>query len=249
MRERVEERRTEFTGSAARTVRQPVYSVLRRLRCSTSGSGYPRTLIENPGAGLRQHCACPLSSGKPYLPADLPHLLLRFESNGSHRHRRVAPFFFPAGQLEQRTTSIPPPDARAALRRQLRARRRAITGNARAAAAQQVARQVAAVGLAAARPPHRPLPCHARRAGYRATAGAGAAPRLHALRCRASFASAMARMRFFDLRWPLRRGAFGILEPARQQRLGRRAPSMWCSCRWWVSMPQGNRIGMGTRLL
>ena len=77
------------------------------------------------------------------LPDDcLPHLLLRFESNGSHRHSRVAPFLFSRGRVAPLTTSLPPADARVALRRELRARRRAIKGKDRILAARRVARLI-----------------------------------------------------------------------------------------------------------
>ena len=52
--------------------------------------GLPRTLIETPrSSAFRQHCASP-PRAESLTCLGLLHLLLRFESNGSHRHRRVA---------------------------------------------------------------------------------------------------------------------------------------------------------------
>ncbi len=174
------------------------------------------------------------------LPADcLPHLLLRFESNGSHRHLRVAPVFASPATVNPPS---PPADLQA-LRRGLRARRRAITGQSRADAALRVARQIDAarwlrpgrrIGLYLAMPDELdtgPLIALARKRGCLV-----AVPRITSTR--------HGRMRFEDLDGPLRRGAFGISEPAAGIVRPTRALDV-------VFMPlvgfdrQGNRIGMG----
>ena len=83
--------------------------------------GLPRTLIETPRSQiLRQHCASPPRAESLTCLYQL-HLLLRFESNDSHRHLRVAPSSF--------VTVHPPPTTTAelkALRKQLRAARKAV---------------------------------------------------------------------------------------------------------------------------
>lgn len=173
------------------------------------------------------------------LPAAcLPHLLLRFESNGSHRHRRVAPLF-PAPV----NVNAPSPNDLPALRRWLRARRRAITGPARRDAAIRVARRIDAarwlrpgrnVGLYLAMPGE--LDTSAVLALARARGCRIAVPRITSARHN--------RMRFEDLKGPLRRGAFGISEPGSGTLRPVRALDV-------VFMPlvgfdrTGNRIGMG----
>jgi 5-formyltetrahydrofolate cyclo-ligase len=171
--------------------------------------------------------------------SDLPHMLLRFESNDSHRHRWVAPFF-----LSVRAMTISPiQDARAALRRTLRSRRRAIPKAARAAAARQVARLVSAtgwlkpglhVGLFLSMPEEldtAPLLALAQRRGCTISL-----PRVVAKR--------QGRMRFYDLSTGVRRGAFGILEPAGTKYRPARALDLV-----FVPLvgfdPEGNRLGMG----
>jgi 5-formyltetrahydrofolate cyclo-ligase len=175
------------------------------------------------------------------LPAgDLPHLLLRFESNDSHRHRWVAPSFLTsAGSL----TISPTQDARAALRRTLRSRRRDIPRAMRTTAARRVARLVAKsgwlkpgrhIGLYLSMPEEldtAPLLALARRRGCTISL-----PRVVAKR--------QGRMRFYDLTGGVRRGAFGILEPAGMKFRPVRSLDV-------VFVPlvgfdrQGNRMGMG----
>jgi 5-formyltetrahydrofolate cyclo-ligase len=143
-------------------------------------------------------------------------LLLRFESNGPHRHWRVAPLLsFPDLSL----TSQPslPVEERRRLRRELRQRRQGITGVMRARKGRQLAMRVAALGLL--RPGSRiglylatseeidtlPLLRLARSRGCRVALPRVVSRRQH-------------RMRFHE--YPggmqphqMRRGAFGILEP------------------------------------
>ena len=174
------------------------------------------------------------------LPAgDLPHLLLRFESNDSHRHMWVAPFFLPVGGLT--ISSIQ--DARAALRRTLRSRRRAIPRAMRVAAALKVARLVSVsgllkpgrhIGLYLSMPEEldtAPLLALALRRGCII-----ALPRVVSKR--------QGRMRFFDLVAGVRRGAFGILEPGGTHYRPARSLDLV-----FVPLvgfdPQGNRMGMG----
>jgi 5-formyltetrahydrofolate cyclo-ligase len=156
----------------------------------------------------------------------------------------VAPFSLSRGETTN-LSSVTFTDAtsRAALRKTLRARRRAIQGKARIAAAARVAHQIAAagwlrpgrrVGLYLAMPEEldtTPLLQLARQ--RRCTI---ALPRIVAKR--------QCRMRFFDLDGPIRRGAFGIQEPAGTRMRSARAMDI-------VFVPlvgfdaQGNRIGMG----
>jgi 5-formyltetrahydrofolate cyclo-ligase len=174
------------------------------------------------------------------LPAsDLPHMLLRFESNDSHRHRWVAPFFLPARAM----TISQDQDARVALRRALRSRRRAIPRDMRAAAAKQVARLIAKsgwlkagrhIGLYLSMPAEldtAPLLALAQRRGCTISL-----PRVVAKR--------QGRMRFFDLTGGVRKGAFGILEPAGAKYRPARSLDLV-----FVPLvgfdPQGNRMGMG----
>lgn len=129
------------------------------------------------------------------------------------------------------------------LRRELRARRRAIQGVARRLKGQVLARRIDALGLL--RPGRRiglylatneeidtaPLLALARRRGCRV-----ALPRVVSLR--------HDRMRFFDLTGDVRRGAFGILEPRGGAPRSARELDV-------VFMPlvgfdaRGNRMGMG----
>jgi 5-formyltetrahydrofolate cyclo-ligase len=134
-------------------------------------------------------------------------------------------------------------DARAALRRTLRSRRRAIPRAERAAAARQVARLVAAsgwlrpgrhIGLYLSMPEEldtAPLLALAQRRGCTV-----ALPRVVAKR--------QGRMRFYDLAGGVRRGAFGIPEPAGTQYRPARSLDLV-----FVPLvgfdPQGNRMGMG----
>lgn len=129
------------------------------------------------------------------------HLLLWFESNGPHRHKRVA---LPDSSLAA---------ARSALRAQLRARRRALSPSERAQLSHRVARQAdAALHLQAgarialyAALPHEldalPLIELARARGCRIYL-----PRID--RARASRG-----MRFLEMRGPMRRNRLGIEEP------------------------------------
>ena len=94
-------------------------------------AGLPRTLIETP-RDIRtcgQHCAGPPRAES--LTCRSPsHLLLWFESNGSHRHRRVT--------LSDLTLA----QARRSLRATLRARRRALSAAERHHCAELVAHNV-----------------------------------------------------------------------------------------------------------
>jgi len=137
----------------------------------------------------------------------------------------------------------PSPTDLPALRRWLRARRRAITGKARRDAALRVARHIDAarwlrpgrnVGLYLAMPDEldtAPLLALARARGCRI-----AVPRITSTRHN--------RMRFEDLKGPLHRGAFGISEPGPGSMRAARTLDV-------VFMPlvgfdfSGNRIGMG----
>ena len=177
-------------------------------------TGLPRTLIETPRGGIRGSTVH-VRLEREALPAvKPPHLLLRFESNGSHRHRRVAPSFRsarPAGPPGDpvNTPAADPP----VLRRELRARRRAITGARRIAAAQRVALHADAAGLL--RPGRRiglyvasteeldsaPLMARARTRGCRIHL-----PRITSVR--------HARMQFVAAGGPLRAGPWGMLQPA-----------------------------------
>jgi 5-formyltetrahydrofolate cyclo-ligase len=139
--------------------------------------------------------------------------------------------------------NAPSPTDLPALRRWLRAQRRAITGKARREAAIRVARHIDAarwlrpgriVGLYLAMPDEldtAPLLALARARGCRI-----AVPRITSTRHN--------RMRFEDLAGPLRRGAFGISEPGGGVPRAARALDV-------VFMPlvgfdrRGNRIGMG----
>jgi 5-formyltetrahydrofolate cyclo-ligase len=132
---------------------------------------------------------------------------------------------------------------RAALRKLLRSRRRAITASDRANAARQVAAQVARthwlkagrhIGLYLSMPEEfdtAPLLDLARRRGCTI-----ALPRVVAKR--------QGRMRFFDLYGTPRKGAFGILEPqAKRIRPVRELDLVFVPLVGFD--PQGNRIGMG----
>ena len=168
----------------------------------------------------------------------LPHLLLRFESNGSHRHRRVAPSL-----SSPATVNAPSPTDLPALRRWLRAQRRAITGAARRDAARQVARRIDAarwlqpgrrIGLYLAMPDE--LDTTALLELARARGCRIAVPRITSVRHN--------RMRFENLQGPLRRGAFGIREPGR----GSLCPARTIDVVFMPLVgfdPEGNRIGMG----
>jgi len=139
--------------------------------------------------------------------------------------------------------TAPSPTDLPALRRWLRAQRRAITGPARRDVARRVARRIDAarwlrpgrsIGLYLAMPDEldtTPLLALARARGCRI-----AVPRITSVR--------HSRMRFEELTGPLRRGAFGITEPDRGAPRPARALDV-------VFMPlvgfdhAGNRIGMG----
>jgi len=139
--------------------------------------------------------------------------------------------------------NTPSPTDLPALRRWLRAQRRAITGPARRDAARRVARRIDAarwlrpgrsIGLYLAMPDEldtTPLLALARARGCRI-----AVPRITSTRHN--------RMRFEELQGPLRRGAFGISEPGNGEPRPARALDV-------VFMPlvgfdrDGNRIGMG----
>ena len=180
------------------------------------------------------------------LPADcLPHLLLRFESNGSHRHMRVAPYSATFRNLNRALKAEPLPAMSngSALRRELRARRRAIAGIQRQQAARKLARLVdqarwlrpgRRIGLYLALPEEldsAPLLQLARRRGC-----VIALPRVLSKR--------HSRMRFFEFDGSMKRGAYGILEPGGKRGLRARDLDV-------VFMPlvgfdaAGNRMGMG----
>lgn len=164
------------------------------------------------------------------------HLLLRFESNGPHRHRRVT--------LSPSKAAGPPPGTRAALRSALRARRRAVPAAERFAAAQAAARQAGRgftlragrrVAVYAATPQEldtTALIALARRRGCRVYV-----PRIDRQRLGR-------RMRFVELAGPLRRNHLGILEPQG----ARFIPARWLDA---VFLPlvgfdrRGVRLGMG----
>jgi 5-formyltetrahydrofolate cyclo-ligase len=174
------------------------------------------------------------------LPADCPpHLLLRFESNGSHRHLRVAPS---SSSCRLNTETSSSADRRA-LRRELRARRRAITGTARVMAARRLAHRIdmarwlkpgRRIGLYIALPEEldtAPLLQLARRRGCII-----ALPRVTSTR--------HSRMRFFEFDGYAAKGPYGILEPGNTRAISSRELDL-------VFMPlvgfdtAGNRIGMG----
>jgi 5-formyltetrahydrofolate cyclo-ligase len=140
-------------------------------------------------------------------------------------------------------TISPIQDARAALRRTLRSRRRAIPKAVRVAAASKVARLIAATGWL--KPGRRiglylPLPEELDTAPLLALAQRRgctiALPRVVAKR--------QGRMRFYDLSGGVRRGAFGILEPGGTRNRPVRSLDLV-----FVPLvgfdPQGNRMGMG----
>jgi 5-formyltetrahydrofolate cyclo-ligase len=150
-------------------------------------------------------------------------------------------FGIKAGSLS--SARIHSPGDRAALRKTLRSRRRAIPPTVRAAAARKVARRVSAAGwLAAGRRigVYLPMPEEL-----------DTAPLLALLRrrgCTISLPRVVSkrhgRMRFFDLRDGVARGAFGILEPR-----GVKSRPVRCLDVVFVPLvgfdPQGNRLGMG----
>jgi 5-formyltetrahydrofolate cyclo-ligase len=138
---------------------------------------------------------------------------------------------------------VPPGDERRALRRELRARRRAIQGAARRRAARQLAQRVDAAQLL--RPGRRvglylsmseeidtaPLLRLARARGCHI-----ALPRIVSLR--------HDRMRFYEWTGALKRGAFGIHEPTGQRiHAARELDIVFLPLVGFD--PQGNRIGMG----
>ncbi len=172
------------------------------------------------------------------MPRTSPTLLLWFESNGPHRHRRVTPPYFMTGNA-----APSPVDQRRELRRELRARRRAIQGMARKRAAQLLAQQVAASNLL------RP----GRRIGLYLSMPEeiDTAPLLRLARergCHISLPRIVSkrhdRMRFHDWNGRIRRGAYGIHEPHGGRLHSARELDV-------VFLPlvgfdiQGNRIGMG----
>ena len=136
--------------------------------------------------------------------------MLWFESNGSHRHRRVTP------------SDSPPDAARRALRARLAARRRELTPGERAQAAQQVARNVERalplkagwrIALYAALPSEldtTPLIELARQRGCRIYL-----PRIDRQR-------AARGMRFLEMSGTLRSNRLGIDEPDNAARIGAR---------------------------
>jgi len=138
------------------------------------------------------------------------HLLLWFESNGSHRHRRVA------------LPDLPADAARSVLRAALAARRRRLTPGERAHAAHRVARN-------AARALH--LRAGARIALYAALpAELDTAPLIELARergCRIYLPRidrprAARGMRFLEMRGSLRRNRLGIEEPDNAARIAAR---------------------------
>jgi hypothetical protein len=147
--------------------------------------------------------------------------LLRFESNGSHRHTRVT-------LLDHHALS----GARRSLRARLNARRLALSPTERAQRSALVARNAAhAVHLKA----------HARIALYAALPWELDAEPLMALAAergcriylpRIERSAARARMRFAPMHEVLSGvNRLGILEPTGATHPRRRAGSMWCSCR------------------
>ena len=159
--------------------------------------------------------------------------MLWFESNGPHRHRRVA------------LSDSSPAAVRSTLRAQLRARRRALSAAERASRSRRVAYQVdralhlragARIALYAALPHEldaAPLIALARERGCRVYV-----PRIDR-RCDARG------MRFLELAGPMRRNRLGIEEPA--------APGAGLGARWLdlVFLPlvgferSGVRLGAG----
>ena len=166
--------------------------------------------------------------------------MLRFESNDPHRHRRVAPTLTTAMPTHSPAATD---DTLRTLRRELRARRRAVPRDARRRAARLLAWRVESAGwLTAGRRialflsmPEEidtaPLLARARARGCQVFV-----PRITDYR--------HSRMRFLPLTGALRRGNFGILEPGTGIARGARDMDV-------VFMPlvgfdaRGNRIGMG----
>jgi 5-formyltetrahydrofolate cyclo-ligase len=180
------------------------------------------------------------------LPADsLPHLLLRFESNGSHRHMRVALLILLIAAAGSSLTTEPFPAISdlQALRRQLRARRRAIVGTERQRAARQVSRLIdqarllrpgRRIGLYLSLPEEldtTPLLQLAQRRRC-----VIALPRVTSKR--------HARMRFLVFDGTIKTGAYGISEPGGRQ--GLRALELDVVFIPLVGFDAaGNRLGMG----
>ena len=200
--------------------------------------GLPRTLIETPRSQiLRLHCASPPRAESLTCPYQL-HLLLRFESNDSHRHLRVAPSSFV-------TVHSPPttPAELKALRRQLRAARKAVPAAQRRRDVRIVARLAAQrhwlrpgrrIGLFLSMPEEidtGPLVRAALRRGCHIFL-----PRVTDYR--------RYRMQFVAFNGRLRRSRYGISEP----QTGRVLPARQLD---FIFMPlvgfdlQGQRIGMG----
>ena len=200
--------------------------------------GLPRTLIETPRSQiLRLHCASPPRAESLTCPYQL-HLLLRFESNDSHRHLRVAPSSFV-------TVHSPPttPAELKALRRQLRAARKAVPAAQRRRDGRIVARLAAQrhwlrpgrrIGLFLSMPEEidtGPLVRAALRRGCHIFL-----PRVTDYR--------RYRMQFVAFNGRLRRSRYGISEP----QTGRVLPARQLD---FIFMPlvgfdlQGQRIGMG----
>jgi 5-formyltetrahydrofolate cyclo-ligase len=136
--------------------------------------------------------------------------LLWFESNGSHRHRRVTP------------SDLPPDAARSTLRARLVARRRSLTPGERLHAARRVARNVERVV---------PLKAGARIAIYASLpAELDTAPLIELARARGcrlylpriDRRRAARGMRFMELSGALKRNRLGIEEPQRSASLGAR---------------------------
>jgi 5-formyltetrahydrofolate cyclo-ligase len=136
--------------------------------------------------------------------------LLWFESNGSHRHRRVTP------------SDLPPDAARRTLRARLVARRRSLTPGERLHAARRVARNVERAV---------PLKAGARIAIYASLpAELDTAPLIELARARGcrlylpriDRRRAARGMRFMELSGALKRNRLGIEEPQRSASLGAR---------------------------
>ena len=152
--------------------------------------------------------------------------MLWFESNGSHRHRRVA-----------LPDSAPGADRRA-LRASLAARRRRLTPQERAQAAHQVARNVeralplkagSRIALYAALPSEldtTPLIELARRRGCRIYL-----PRIDRQR-------AARGMRFLEMSGALGATGWGSMSRT-TPRVSGHAGWTWCSCRWWALTATG----------